>query len=65
MGRTSAERLRDLRNARREEDKWNDTFPGLPRAKICRRSVLYGQMAICTGWRERIQGSFSPGTFLP
>lgn len=25
-GRTSAERLRDLRNARREEDKWNHTF---------------------------------------
>ena len=25
-GKTSAERLRDLRKARREEDKWNHTF---------------------------------------
>lgn len=42
-GRTSAERLRDLRNARREEDKWNDTFPCLAHVKICRCSVLYGK----------------------
>src|SRR5580704_14469404 len=60
-GRTSAEPLRDLRNTRREEDKWNNTFPGWPRAKICRCSVLYGQKAISTAWRERIKGSFSPG----
>ena len=63
-GRTSAERLRDLRNARREEDKWNNTFPGLAHAKICRRSVLYGK------WRFELRGArdrgFScAGAFLP
>lgn len=42
-GRTSAERLSDLRNARRVEDKWNNTFPRLARAKICRCFVLYGK----------------------
>src|SRR5579863_6289825 len=63
-GRTSAERLRDLRNARREEDKWNHTFPGLARAKICRRSILYGK------WRFKLRGARDrglscAGIFLP
>src|SRR5260370_42510692 len=34
--RTSAERLRDFKNARREEDKGNDTFSRLDRATIRR-----------------------------
>jgi hypothetical protein len=63
-GRTSAERLRDLRNARRDEDKWNNTFPGLARAKICRCCVLYGQMTIEAEGRERIHGSLVLRTFL-
>src|ERR1700688_4958942 len=34
--RTSAERLKDLRNDRREEDKRENTFPGLALATIRR-----------------------------
>ena len=64
-GRTSAERLRDLRKARREEDKWNHTFPGLARAKICRCSVLYGQMTMRTEGHERMMGSRVLQAFLP
>src|SRR5712664_4133627 len=45
-GNTIAERLNDLRKARREEDKSNGTFPALARAKIC--PILYskGKMAL-------------------
>ena len=32
-------------------------LPGLARAKICRRSVLYGQMTIRTEGHERMMGS--------
>jgi hypothetical protein len=38
-GNTIAERLNDLRKARREEDKSNGTFPALARAKICRHPL--------------------------
>jgi hypothetical protein len=39
-GNTIAERLNDLRKARREEDKSNGTFPALAHARICRHPLL-------------------------
>jgi hypothetical protein len=38
-GNTIAERLNDLRKARREKDKSNGTFPALAHAKICRHPL--------------------------
>jgi hypothetical protein len=38
-GNTIAERLKDLRKARREEDKSNGTFPALAHAKIRRHPL--------------------------
>jgi hypothetical protein len=37
----------------------------LARAKICRCSVLYGQMTVETEGRERIPGSLALRAFLP